>query len=226
MLRYSVEWVALCAGVKPALRVWQPRARAAAHADAARRRGFAVDEVARADGSAIVYIAPTAAAARSLREAEAVIAPRRPDPYDQRFDPAPHRRLGAGLGYPPCCVEAFIVRLARGVDRLPSGRRAHEDHVAAADARAASARLDARCNVFDAARSHGWLSHYPCRLDCAASIAYADAARAALLAVDAAQADRLATLLATAVAIEPDGRRGPPHLASAVACVLAFSDPP
>jgi hypothetical protein len=223
---FAPEWVALCAGVKPALRLWRPRAAVAAAAAAATRRGFATVVADRDDATAILYVAATPAAARALRDAEAMAPPGQPVDSTRGFDPAPHLALGQALGYPRCCVEAYLARLARGVDRLPSGRRAHEDHVAAATAAAASAHLDPRCNVFDAEHTHGWLSHYPCRFDCGPSIAYADRVAAALTALAPAAAAALATALATPVAIEPDGRRRPPPSATALACVLAFADRP
>jgi hypothetical protein len=224
---FAPEWVALCAGVKPALRLWRPRAAVAAAAAAATRRGFATVVADRDDATAILYVARDAGGGPGPARRRGDGAARTAGRLDARLRPrSPHLALGQALGYPRCCVEAYLARLARGVDRLPSGRRAHEDHVAAATAAAASARLDPRCNVFDAEHTHGWLSHYPCRFDCGPSIAYADRVAAALTALAPAAAAALATALATPVAIEPDGRRRPPPSATAQACVLAFADRP
>ena len=175
------EWLALVAGVKPALRLWRPAARARAEAAAAARRGFAVELIALGE-RALVYVARTPAAARALRDAEAAALPGQP--AGAPFDPAPHRALGALLGFPPCCVEAFVARIARGADVAADGGRADEAWIAATEAAARSTRLDARCNVFERDRRPGWLSHEPCAFDCAASVAYADRVIAAARAHD------------------------------------------
>ncbi|MBK9030457.1 MAG: hypothetical protein IPL61_03800 [Myxococcales bacterium] len=218
------EWLALVAGLKPALRLQRAPRRALAEAAAARRRGFAVELTALPDRT-IVYIAATPAAARALRALEAQALPGQPARAEVSFDPAPHRGLGAALGFPTCCVEAFVARIARGADVLASGARAHEDFIAASEAATRSRRLDARANVF--ARDHvsGWLSHVPCAFDCAPSLAYADRVIAAYRAHDRAGADELIARLGQAVAIDRTGRRTAPGEAAPDACVLAFADP-
>ena len=215
---------ALVAGLKPALRIQRAPRRALAEAAAARRRGFAVELVALAD-RAIVYVAATPAAARALRELEARALPGQPARAEVSFDPAPHRGLGAALGFPPCCVEAFVVRIARGADVPASGGRAHEDFIAATEAAARSRRLDARANVFARDRVSGWLSHVPCAFDCGPSLAYADRVIAAYRAHDPRGVVELVRRLSAPVAIGTDGARTAPADAPADACVLAFADP-
>ena len=218
------EWLALVAGVKPALRIQREPRRALSEAAAARRRGFAVEVVELTD-RAIVYVAATPAAARALRDFEAAALPGQPTRVDVSFDPAPHVALGAALGFPSCCVDAFIARIARGADVDADGRHAHEDHLAAAAALARSARVDARANVFARDRTGGWISHVPCAFDCAPSLAYADRVIAAYRAHDADGAAVIAARLARPVAIERDGQRREPADASADACVLGFAVP-
>ncbi len=223
------------AGLKPALRLQREPRQAEAEAAAARRRGFAVELVALPDAAtgdrpgvsrrAIVYVAASAAAARALRELEAQALPGQPARIDRSFDPVPHRGLGAALGFPPCCVEAFVNRIARGADVLASGGHAHEDFIAATEAAARSRRLDARANVFARDRAPGWLSHVPCAFDCAPSLAYAGRVIAAYRAHDPAGVIELTTPLVVPVAIGTDGARTAPEQASAEACVLAFTDP-
>ena len=218
------EWLALVAGLKPALRIQREPRRALAEAAAARRRGFAV-EVVELPTRVIVYVAATPAAARELRALEAAALPGQPARSEVRFDPAPHVGLGLALGFPRCCIDAFIARIARGADVDVDGRHAHEDHLAAVEALARSRHLDARANVFARDRTGGWVSHVPCAFDCAPSLAYADRVIAAYRAHDAAGAGVIATRLALAVAIERDGERRAPADASADACVLAFAVP-
>ncbi len=225
VVSYPAEWLALLEGVKPALRLWRDRAKAAAEADAARRRGFAVEavEVPGDPPRTIVYVARTPAAARMLRALEAPIWPgQAPRPLSPD-DLAAHRALGAALGYPPCCVDSFVARVERGVTRLPSGARAHEDFVAASVALAGSATLSPLCNIFAAGRNSCWVSHVPCRLDCAASIAYATAVRAAYLRRSPAAAALMDRELALDVAIGRDGRRTALADAAADACCLRFA---
>ena len=119
----DAEWIAFVAGLKPAIR------RTVDPADLARveaqlRAAGAV--VLRARGTArlgareqaVLYAARTADHAGALREAEEGVLPGQsgaPDAADR------HRAVGRLLGFPACCVEAFLARLARGVDRLAPG---------------------------------------------------------------------------------------------------------
>lgn len=75
------------------------------------------------------------------------------------------RELGLLLGYPRCCVEAFVEHA--------TDRRAHRLWARALE-RTASGRLDARLNVLDHA-IFSYVSWFPCRFDCDASLRLADA---------------------------------------------------
>ncbi|MEZ4399491.1 MAG: hypothetical protein R3B06_05710 [Kofleriaceae bacterium] len=214
------EWMALVSGVKPALRLLRADVRARAEAAAAARRGFASAVVDLGDGRAIAYVGRTRALVDELVAAEAEVLP-----GTERGAPAAHRRLGLALGFPACCVEAFVERLARGVERLPTGQAAHEDYVAASAALRASRRVDARANVFTRDWRPGWLSHYPCRFDCASSLAYADSLRAAFADHAPAAAAAHAWWLGEPVALHRDGRRTAVDEATVDACCLRFDDP-
>lgn len=94
------------------------------------------------------------------------------------------RRLGALLGYPTCCVEAFAASWPVPDNAAP---------IAAAAAR--SARFDPLLDNVTLSVCHltGW---FPCRYDCAASVEEAAAVEAALAAQDPAGAARLRRFLA------------------------------
>lgn len=79
------------------------------------------------------------------------------------------RALGALLGYPACCVEAFV---SAGRDR-----RAHR--LWAGAAARTEGRFEARLDVLDHA-VFSYVSWFPCRFDCAPSLALADALAEAL----------------------------------------------
>ena len=82
--------------------------------------------------------------------------------------------LGALLGYPPCCVEAFCALPRRWPNRSP---------IAASIAR--TERFEPRLNNVALDR-FAWIAWFPCRYDCEASLAIANAAAAALSKVDPA----------------------------------------
>jgi hypothetical protein len=224
---YPPEWLALLDGLKPGLRLWRDDARALAELRAAERRGLATARTPLPPGprgpQSIIYLARTPAAARALQALEAAILPTRGVAALTAADVEQHRGLGAALGYPACCIDAFVGRLGRGVTRLADGSSAHEDFVAVAEAVARSRAMHARLNMFP--RDHGstWLSHVPCGFDCALSIAYAAALRAAFAVREPAAAIALDAALAEPVAITRDGARVAPELAPATACRLVFA---
>jgi hypothetical protein len=101
-----------------------------------------------------------------------------------RVEGADTTELGRLLGYPPCCVAAYAALERRWPNRLPI----------AAAARATGTFLP-RLNNLSLSRCH-WVAHVPCRYDCAASAALADAAAGALAAVNPAIVAALDALLA------------------------------
>jgi hypothetical protein len=79
------------------------------------------------------------------------------------------REIGWRLGYPDCCVDAFV---AAGKDATTA------DLLAASHRR--STRFEARLNVLDPRSPFALVPHVPCRFDCPASLAMADRVLAAL----------------------------------------------
>lgn len=212
MPEHDVEWLALAAGRKPAIRRTVEPARAAEVEGRMRGAGFAVE---RAEGEAyfggravaVVYAARDPAAARALREAEAPILPRRPSPTGGRPDLGAHREVGRLLGFPACCVEAFVARLVRGVDVLPPDgpRGLHEDYVAARAA--ACPTPDARLNPLLMQARAQLVSFYACAFDC---VPAREHARGVVEAVEAARPGatrEILGLLARPLAIASDGAR-------------------
>jgi hypothetical protein len=179
----DAEWLAFELGQKPAIR------RTVDPADAARveaqlRSGGAV--VLRAAQTAVLggreqvvlYAARSAGHAGALRDAEEAVLPGRASAGDAA---ARHRAIGSLLGFPPCCVEAFLERLDRGVDRLDRG--------------AWAPRADARINPLLMAARAQLISFYPCRYDCPVAVGVAEALRAALAARQPTTAQSLLALL-------------------------------
>lgn len=74
------------------------------------------------------------------------------------------RLLGRLLGYPRCCVDAFVGR----------GKQRKNDEVLAATLRASDGRPTPRLNVLDLGVFH-FLSWWPCTFRCEISTRYADA---------------------------------------------------
>ncbi|UJR84364.1 radical SAM protein [Sandaracinus amylolyticus] len=83
------------------------------------------------------------------------------------------RAMGARMGYPSCCVEAFLAQ---------ADRRDNVENERATLRRTAERAIDARVVRTGAVRL---LSHHPCSADCAGSIAIAEQALAHLGAIDA-----------------------------------------
>ncbi|MCB9574425.1 MAG: hypothetical protein H6709_20275 [Kofleriaceae bacterium] len=220
---YPPEWLALLEGLKPGLRLWRSAARARAEAEAGRSRGLAAELTPLGDADAIVYLARTPAAARALRDLETSILPGTTPRSFTDAVAAQHLALGLALGFPRCCVDAYLARLARGVTRARDGATAHEDFVAADDIRSRSARLWPRLNTFARLRGARWLSHDPCRFDCAPSRRYADDLAVAFTRRAPAAAADIDRHLARDVAVLRDGDRRDPGDAPPDACVLAFS---
>jgi hypothetical protein len=210
----DVEWIAMQAGIKPANRLSVVPAHAAAIERRARREGCAVVRGAHLvefpgrPPSMILYVARDAAAAHWLAEAEAPLLP--PENATLQLDDelACHTRLGQLLGFPACCVDAFGVRLRRGVNCRLDGSYAHEDFVAAECAARVSRRCLGRLNDLSPDRRARLVTFYPCRYDCPAAAAYASAVFAAAQQVDAVAADTLRAALLGTMRIAVDGTRG------------------
>jgi hypothetical protein len=213
--RLDIEWLAIKAGLKPANRVTIAPERAADLEARARREGFAVERGARMvefpgrPPSLILYLSPSAERARELVDAEAPLLP--PESNGLRVDEAVplHARFGRLLGFPPCCVEEFGIRLRRGVTRRLDGGDAHEDFVAAECAARASERFLGRLNDLSPNRKVRIVTFYPCRYDCAAASEYAAGVFGSAQAADPAAAKALREALLGRMTIATDGTRGP-----------------
>lgn len=205
----DAEWIAFTAGLKPAIRRTADPADLDRLEAQLRATGAAVLRAAQtavigAREQGVLYVARTAAHAAALRGAEEGVLPGRGGEGDPRSS---HREVGRLLGFPACCVEAFLARLDRGVDRLPGGGPTGlaEDYVAARGAWVPAA--DARVNPLLMAARAQLVSFYPCRYDCPAAVGVAEAVRAALAARQPKTAASLLALLSRPVAIAPDGAR-------------------
>lgn len=209
----DIEWLAVEHRAKPGMRVTLPADRLDAYVNRLQKHGFSHAAAARPahlpgrSSQEVVYVAWDARHAEALRDAESEILPGGPSraPDAATFDA--HRRLGALLGYPDCCVEAFLGRLSRGVTKRSGGGEANEDFVAAEDALSRSDRPDPRLNnlLFD--RQLRLVSFYPCRFDCPAGLARADAVFAAVGRASREAAGALLSALTARVLLRRDGSR-------------------
>jgi len=73
-----------------------------------------------------------------------------------------HAALGKLLGYPACCVDAFVHMERRWPNALPIEAAARRTQ-----------RFDPRLNNVQLSR-FAWIAHFPCRYDCPASLSLAD----------------------------------------------------
>lgn len=211
----DTEWVAFLAGRKPALRRTIDPGQVDALEARLRAAGACVVRAAEAAvfggrAQVVVYAAKTLVEAEALREAEATLLPgtRAYVSGAGESQLARHREVGARLGFPACCVEAFCRRLTRGVDTLADGsaRGLAEDYVAVRDAWVA--RADARLNHLLFRARVQLVSFYPCRYDCAEAVAYADGVLDAVRARHGDEAaQEIVLALSGALVIAPDGAR-------------------
>ncbi len=102
-------------------------------------------------------------------------------PLDERLDAS--REIGALLGYPPCCVQAYLDSVA-DPRWNPRGDLGH-----VVPLNRTTGPLDPHCNRIGPGLP--LLSHHPCRLDCASSVRLGRAVLAALRVLSAAAADRV-----------------------------------
>lgn len=183
---FHPEFALLAAGLKSVVKLERvPRGGADARLSALRARGLAAvrhperrygwggaDDVGPGDAFTTLLVALDESLAREAADCDLLEASSAPS-VDRL---AASRRLGALLGYPPCCVAAYAdafadprLRAAGDLGHLlPLNRTVRP--------------LDPRLNRVGAARP--LLSHHPCRLDCAASAAIGQAVLDALAALD------------------------------------------
>lgn len=202
------------AGIKPASRVSVDPENAADVEARARREGFAavrgphVVEFPGRPPAVILYLARAETYAHAVAKAEAPLLPPENAGLSLDEELILHAQLGQLLGFPPCCCEEFGNRLRRGITARRDGSYAHEDFVAAEGAAERSRTFLARLNDLSADRRMRIITFYPCRYDCQTASAYAAAAFAAAVEVDAAAAGDLRTALHGLMRIGLDGTRG------------------
>lgn len=197
----DADWTAFQIGLKPTLRMKMEPARAERMQTQLREQGIAAVtshsplRFGTQAPQTVVYVARSVAQAEALRAAEA-----RTLAGIEHVEA--HRQVGALLGYPACCVEAFVERLAHEVPH------AHEDWAAARAALAAT-----RTNPSYKLNTLLWpartllVSFYPCRYDCDRALGYATRLLVALARRAPAETAQLALALAVRVIIAPDGAR-------------------
>ncbi len=212
------EWTALQASLKPAVRMTMAEPRARALADRMRSRGLAcaLGETTK-PGEIALYVA------RDRGRVEAIVAAERATMQGASVEArlAGHEALGALLGYPSCCVAAFVAR-ARTFDGPGSPLRvAHEDVVHARAALAAVTSMPrAHANSLLWGSRRHLVTFYPCAFDCVRAVRYAMALERELAKRAPAATEALMRDLAGTVALDVDGAR------AIVLSSGAFSPPP
>lgn len=178
--RIDVEWLALSAGLKPAIRITASALEASQIAARFQRLGAAVATARGPVGvhrheMTLVYVARTAGEAASLRAAERPLLAGHLPARDKAYYCG---ELGLRLGYPRCCIDVFTARVLRGPGKLRMGDRdaVHEDYVAARDALLplGGARPDWRLNNLLLRQHLRLITFEPCRYDCGAALAIAE----------------------------------------------------
>jgi len=195
-----LEALAFAMGIKPALRLSLSPADAAREAGLWRARGAVVIE-----RGGYVYAARDLEHVTALCDAESEIPPDGPRRTPDETVRSAHRELGRRLGYPPCCVQAFLERLERGVQKRPDGTEAAEVVVAAEIAWSSATRRYARLN-FLLPRRRALVPFQPCAFDCESSLEYAEALHREYQRRESKEAADLEAALKKDVVL---GRRGP-----------------
>lgn len=207
--RIDVEWLALAAGLKPAIRIAATALEASAIAGRFQAMGAAVVTARGPVGvhrheHTLVYVARDPAEAAAARAAERPLLASHLPARDRAYYAG---ELGLRLGYPRCCVEAFTARVLRGPGKLRAGDRDshHEDYVAARDA--AVPRPDWRLNNLLLRQQLRLVTFEPCRYDCGVALALAAEVYRLAAASDAASAHVLADRLQRPLVIAAAGAR-------------------
>jgi hypothetical protein len=204
------DWTALEAGIKPAVRIRLGAFDASRLATVLEARGAAVvmssTPLHAGDSSddVVLYVSRSHARAEGLRDIERCTLEVEADTPTRL---AAHRELGRSLGYPACCVDAYV-RIVSDFDAQGPARALHEDFV---HARAALARTTsfahARLNPLLLSSRIRLLTFYPCRYDCLEALEYVDAVYQAMKHKDPRAADELDAALACRIVLAPSGER-------------------
>ncbi|MCY1060294.1 hypothetical protein [Nannocystis sp. SCPEA4] len=207
--RIDVEWLALAAGLKPAIRIAASALEASAIAGRFQAMGAAVVTARGPVGvhrheHTLVYVARDAADAAAVRAAERPLLGTHLPARDKAYYAG---ELGRRLGYPRCCVDAFTARILRGPGKLRAGDRdsVHEDYAAAHDALVA--RPDWRLNNLLLRQHLRLVTFEPCRYDCALALAMASEVLRLCAASDAASTHVLEDRLQRPLVLAATGAR-------------------
>jgi hypothetical protein len=208
--RIDVEWIALRAGIKPAIRRTADPAEADEMEARLRRRGAALlRSVGYAIGArppiVVLYAARSMRDAEVLRDAEAPLLSGCWQPTELQV--RCNLEVGRRLGYPRCCVEAFCDRVARGSGILAEGSpvRVVEAYVAARDAWVPRPHPWLNERWLDA--HIRWITFEPCRYDCPLALRIAAATRHEVRKLDARTGELTDRFLAESAVIAPSGAR-------------------
>ncbi|MCA9696987.1 MAG: hypothetical protein KC431_05645 [Myxococcales bacterium] len=195
---FDLEALAFARGLKPARRICSGADDAMATAHAALRAGYSVCVLSQLevypDRPTLTFVARDAGTAAALAESEL-----QQFVEDRARAAQGIRDCGRLLGYPRCCVEAFMDSVAREptvvADGLPSARAGALGNWVRFDA-AWVPRADPLLNTLLLGEHLGLLSFDPCRFDCPAARAIAEP----FAAVVAAELPRLWQDMRTALA--------------------------
>ncbi|MBW2461753.1 MAG: hypothetical protein JRH11_08905 [Deltaproteobacteria bacterium] len=208
-----IEHIAFRLGFKPALRL-RPgpdleRERARAEA-----RGLATRVRVGGSGQELLYIARDEERAAALAEAEALSL----CGTDESIEG--HRELGRLLGYPRCCVQAFVTRITE-FESADRGQR--EDHLAVRDALGRTKIAHGRLNPTPQEGGSTLISYYPCRFDCTLSLRYGEAVFGKIAQRWPRHSDEIRRRLMAPVTITTRGTRLPGGASSEGGVTLRFA---
>jgi hypothetical protein len=210
------KWVALEAGVLPALRISTPPRQVQATRERYEALGASVvrlelDASQSSTEQAILYVAKHASDAARVAELERrlLLEARR---VHQRRGLA--EEIGWALGYPSCCVSAFAERAHPGVlavvGSLVSGRVGSDAYRAARDAWVPAP--EPRLNGFLRRTRRSLIGFQPCRYDCRAALHHADRVADACARIDPDWLADTDARLAAPVVIAPNGALSLVHI--------------
>ena len=207
--RVNTEWLALCAGFKPALRIATDAKAVSSIVDRYRVAGFHVVLDQGRVGiegrpRVLVYVARAARDAAALRSIERLIMAPETSP---RSKATFTREFGLRLGYPSCCVDSFASRTERGGGRFhPDDRdRVDPDYVHAHEAYVE--QPDWRINNLLMRQFASLISFAPCRFDCTRAAEQAAGILALVRSHSIAAETSLTAMLRRPLAIHPSGGR-------------------
>ena len=208
--RIDTELQAVLGGIKPAIRLSTEgtdedtlRARYARYGlvACAGDGAFIDDKGENGRRLRLVYVARSLETAEHVRAVEAkTFAPQR----DVESRAAEYREVGLALGYPPCCVDAYVARMLPA-PLAPSGVPLAEAFVAARGAWHASPSWLLNHLLFET--GDALITFTPCSYRCAAALEYATKVIARVDGVAPLAARRLRRRLAVDVAVDAHGAR-------------------